>query len=61
MKTNLRKPYIIMAMGLLLVVSVQFIARRYAIADFWHGSIVGAGIGLELVALLQMRRLRKAE
>jgi L-lactate permease len=61
MKTELKKPEMtLMAIGLLLVCAIQFIARKMDVPDFIQGTVIGAGIGLELLALIRLAKRRRA-
>jgi hypothetical protein len=47
--------------GLLIVSLVSFISRRLDIPDFWHGVLIGAGIGMEIIGGIKLIQLKKAK
>lgn len=59
MKNKLpRQPYVLLALGLLLVTSGNFLSRKFGLPDFAVGFLLGMGIVMELVALCLIVRYR---
>ena len=59
-----RKPLsvkLIFCGGLLIVSLVSFISRRLTIPDFWHGLLIGAGIGMEIIGGIKLIQFKKAQ
>ena len=52
----MKKERILLAIGLLLVSAHYFIAPFYSLPDFVRGILIGAGLGLEIIALVLIRR-----
>jgi hypothetical protein len=52
----MKKERILMAVGLLLVVAHYFIDPFYSLPDFFKGLLFGVGLGLEIIALVWMKR-----
>lgn len=55
-----RRERILISTGLLLVTAPLLWKDVVNIPDFVRGLVEGAGLGLELIALIRMRRLRRA-
>lgn len=54
------KPYYrLLALGLLVIPGFQIASFMYHLNDFVFGLGMGAGLGLEIVAFIKIKRLRK--
>ncbi|WP_347159847.1 hypothetical protein [Pontibacter chitinilyticus] len=51
----------LLIIGLLTATVAPFISRRFEIPDFFVGSIVGIGIGIELLAAVQLFRFKRSQ
>jgi hypothetical protein len=52
----MKKERILLAIGLLLVTAHYFIDPFYPLPDFFKGLLTGTGLGLEIIALIKMRK-----
>lgn len=55
-----KKAMLLFAAGLLLVASTQLINHFFHLDDFYNGAMMGAGICIEIIAIIQLKRLRRA-
>jgi hypothetical protein len=51
---------LLLAIGLLFVSLTYFVGRKYQLPDFDRGIFMGAGVGLELVAVWLMVRQKRS-
>lgn len=49
---------LLLCTGLLLISAAVLIGRWTNVPDFLHGFLLGAGLGMEIVALIKMQRRR---
>jgi len=65
MKTDMKKqPTVVrflIAAGLLMVTLPALLSRFIPLPDFLHGFLAGAGIGLEIVGIIKLKRHQKLE
>ncbi|CAN5179365.1 hypothetical protein BH09BAC6_BH09BAC6_25210 [soil metagenome] len=56
-QTRIQRPAILLlCLGLLLVTSSLMIGHLLTLSDFVRGSLVGVGIGLELMAVIILKK-----
>jgi hypothetical protein len=53
-----KKAVILLVLGLQVVILPLILKDHLHLSDFGHGSIAGIGIGLELIALILIKRKR---
>jgi uncharacterized membrane protein YoaK (UPF0700 family) len=58
-KQTLVSPLILLAVGLMIVAIVSIINHYTNLPDILKGTLVGFGIGLEIVAVIKLIKLKK--